>query len=202
MLSFCILILLTAVGLLAATSGNLRESSVSSSLLPLFVKDIIATTPLQYLSTFFHGIRERTTFTPQNIVTYSLTSTFDDGSCTSLITSVATQIKQCYKSAGNYTRTTSVLATGKVPTITTTKTNYRDSACTKVIGWIDCLRIGARWLRPIWYFLWVCFSFNRSRGPDQVSAGRCCQVKDEWSSYLLPDIISHKDGFPLNRPTI
>jgi hypothetical protein len=134
MLSFCILILLTAVGLLAATSGNLRESSVSSSLLPLFVKDIIATTPLQYLSTFFHGIRERTTFTPQNIVTYSLTSTFDDGSCTSLITSVATQIKQCYKSAGNYTRTTSVLATGKVPTITTTKTNYRDSACTKVIG--------------------------------------------------------------------
>lgn len=123
-----------AVGLLAATSGNLRESSVSSSLLPSFVKDILATAPLQYLSSAFRGIRERTSFTSQNTVTYSLTSTYDDGSCTSLTTSTAMQIKQCYKSAGNYTRTTSVLATGKVPTISTTRTNYRDSACTKVIG--------------------------------------------------------------------
>lgn len=134
MRSFCILILLTAVGLLAATSGNLRDPSVSSSLLPSFVKDIIAAAPLQYLSSVIHGIHKRTSFTLQNTVTYAILSTFDDGSCTSLTTSVATQIKQCYKSAGNYTRTTSVLATGKVPTITTTRTNYGDSACTKVIG--------------------------------------------------------------------
>lgn len=131
MRSFCILILLMAVGLLAATSGNLRESPTSTSLLPSFFNDIAAVAPHRYLSSILQSINQLTSFTQQNTVTYSLTSTYSDDSCTTMITSAAMQIKQCYKSSGNYTKITSVLASGKVTTI---KTNYKDSACTKVIG--------------------------------------------------------------------
>ena len=64
-------------------------------------------------------------------VKYSLTFVYSDGACTAMTTATALKLDQCYKISGNYTKTTvSTLRT----TITTTRTKYRDAACTKVLG--------------------------------------------------------------------
>lgn len=69
--------------------------------------------------------------TAADTVKYSLTFFYSDGACTAMTTATALKLDQCYKLSGNYTKTTvSTLRT----TVTTTRTKYRDSACTEVLG--------------------------------------------------------------------
>ena len=117
-------------GLVGATDKSLRSSSDATAQSELFhpLDGSVDIEGHKANSEIANHLFESNAVDP---VKYSLTFVYSDGACTAMTTATALKVDECYKISGNYTKTTvSTLRT----TITTTRTKYRDSACTKVLG--------------------------------------------------------------------
>ena len=123
-------VILLIVRLVAATDKTLR-SSFDETILSETFHLIDGNSVSQGRQANFELANHMVESNSLDPIKYSISFSYSDGACTSMTTAVALRINQCYKISGNYTMTTvSVVKT----MITTTRTRYQDSVCTKVLG--------------------------------------------------------------------
>ena len=157
-------VFLSIIGLVTAAGQHeekLSKPSLLTSFLEFIGKGVEETSAFQS--------KKLLKFTPQDAVIYSIASVYSDNQCTSMTTAVAQRVNQCYKIAGNYTRTTAIASDKNV---TTKSIKYRDAACTKSYGKPKtktlptmCTLVGSSYVK---YSLSSVFSFRSSSAGLQI----------------------------------